>query len=98
MFCEFDKNKIHKERTFIFPLRPTAPFSKDFYIINNKENMLKYDEEKYDCSFSLYGFYYDVKEMELRTNKRNKKDIRKNRYYNIVLDYSLEDFKEEYNL
>ena len=101
IFCKFDKNKIHKERTFIFPLRPyngygirkktsifpLRPYNgygiKDFYIINNKENMLKYDEEEE----KFYGFYYDVKKMELI--KKDKKDKRKFRYYDIVLDYSL---------
>ena len=93
MFCEFDKNEIHKERTFIFPLRIHDKYSRqDCYIINNKENMLKYGEEEYGCSFSLNGFYYDVKEMKLCTNKKDK---RKKRYYNIVLDYYLENFKEE---
>ena len=44
--------------------------------------MIKYDEEEEE----IYGFYYDVKKMEL--NKNYKKDKRKFRYYNIVLDYS----------
>ena len=96
IFCEFHKNEIHKKRTFIFPLSPHNGYdSKDFYIINNKENMLKYDEEEEE-----YGFYYDVKEMKLSINnlslfskryKKDKKDERKFRYYNIVLDYSLKN-------
>ena len=42
IFCEFDKNEIHKERTFIFALRSPAGFHDDFYIINNKDDMLRY--------------------------------------------------------
>ena len=109
MFCEFDKNKIYKERTFILPLRSPIVYNKnlciykkDFYIINNKENLLKYDEEEeYGGDFRLYGFYYDVKEMNLFTNKKDKQDKRKNRYCDIDLDYYyLQDNEEhlEYKL
>ena len=41
IFCEFDKNEIHKERTFIFALRSPAGFDDDLYIIDNK-NISKY--------------------------------------------------------
>ena len=40
IFCEFDKNEIHKERTFIFALRSPVGYDDDFYIINNKDDIL----------------------------------------------------------
>ena len=45
IFCEFDKNEIHKERTSIFALRSPAGFHDDFYIINNKDDMLGYSSD-----------------------------------------------------
>ena len=46
IFCEFDNNEIHKERTFIFSLRSPSGKDDDFYIINNKDDMLiKYNED-----------------------------------------------------
>ena len=36
IFCEFNKNEIHKERTFIFALRSPSGFHDDFYIIITK--------------------------------------------------------------
>ena len=41
IFCEFDKNEIHKERTFIFPLRSPNGTDDEFYIINYKDNLLE---------------------------------------------------------
>ena len=40
IFCEFDKNEIHEERTFIFPLRSPDSFHGEFYIINYNDDLL----------------------------------------------------------
>ena len=78
-FCEFDKNEIHKERTFIFSLRSPAGTNGDFYIINQKD-MLSY---RYD-----YGD--DIKSMFLHSATNiDGKDERGNKYYEIVLGESL---------
>ena len=52
IFCEFDKNEIHKERTFIFPLRSPNGTDDEFYIINYKDNLLERSFGCYDdiCS------------------------------------------------
>ena len=86
MFCEFDQNEIHKERTFILALRSSDGYKK-FYIINNKENMLKYDHDESD-------YYYDVMRMFLSKYEKDEKDERKYKYYSIVLDNSLHNFEE----
>ena len=88
IFCKFDKNEIHKKRTFIFPLRSPAGYHDDFYIIN-QQNMLDYDEEDngdVKCKF-----------LHSATNK-DEKDERKDEYYSIVLDHSLYGDEEEYKL
>ena len=54
MFCEFDKNEIHKERTFIFALRSPAGTHDDYYIINYKDDLLR---KSFDDN---YNFYDDV--------------------------------------
>ena len=94
LFCEFDKNEIHKERTFIFALRSPACFYNDFYIINNKDDMLGYsydndddnDDDDIKCMFLL------------KSINKDKKDERKFKYYKIVLDYSLHEGKKEHKL
>ena len=87
IFCEFDKNEIHKERTFIFALRSPAGFHDDFYIINNKDDMLEYSSDG------------DVKSMFLhKATNKDEKDERKHHYYEIVLDHSLHGGKKEYKL
>ena len=70
IFCEFDKNEIHKERTFIFPLRSPEGSYDDFYIINYKDDLLR--------KFSDDGD--DVKILSLNTSsqKRQEKDKKKN--------------------
>ena len=79
IFCEFDKNEIHKERTFIFALRSPAGYEDDLYIINNKDNILSYSSN------------YDVKSMFLnRSTNRDEKDKRNFEYYDIALDYYLQ--------
>ena len=78
IFCEFDKNEIHKERTFIFALRSPAGFHDDLYIINNKDVMLEYSSDG------------DVKIMYLnKAPNKDEKDERKD-YYEIALDYCLQ--------
>ena len=121
IFCEFDKNEIHEERTFIFALRSPNGTDDTFYIINYKDNLLKrsfgdyddvfdddddifedfhngdYDKDEYDYDKD----YEDVKSMYLHvsSNKKNKKDKRKFKYYSIVLDESLYgDEEKEYKL
>ena len=89
IFCEFDKNEIHKERTFIFPLRSPTGYHNDFYIINEK-NILDYGYEDED------GY---IKRMFLHTaTNKDEKDKRKDKYYSIVLDESLHGGEEEYKL
>ena len=92
MFCEFDNNEIHKERTFIFQLRSPAGTHDDFYFINYKDNLLlKFsdDDEDDDDIISLY--------LHSSTNK-DEEDKRKFKYYSIVLDESLHGNKKEYKL
>ena len=79
-FCEFDKNEIHKERTFIFPLRSPAGTDDNFYIINYEDDLLrKYfpdDSDDIECMF-LY-----------ETHVNNKRSLDK--FINgIVKDYYL---------
>ena len=49
IFCEFDKNEIHKERTFIFPLRSPNATDDKFYIINYKHDLLERSFGCYDA-------------------------------------------------
>ena len=88
-FCEFDKNEIHKERTFIFPLRSPAGTHDDFYIINYEDDLLrKYfpdDSDDIEC-MSLYKTYVN--------NIKNPLDKLIN---GIVKDYYLSG-KKEYKL
>ena len=49
IFCEFDKNEIHKERTFIFPSRSPNGTDDDFYIINYKDDLLRRSFGCYDA-------------------------------------------------
>ena len=74
LFSKFDKNEIHKERTFIFALRSPAGFHDDLYIIDNKD-MLKFTSDG------------DIKSMYLHYS--NSKDESKD-YYEIDLDYCLQ--------
>ena len=48
IFCEFDKNEIHKESTFIFPLRSPNGTDDEFYIINYKDDLLRRSFGCYD--------------------------------------------------
>ena len=109
IFCEFDKNEIHKERTFIFALRSPAGFHDDFYIINNKDDMLRYysddddddddDDNDIKIMYLHIDFINDIKSnyLPFATNK-DEKDERKDKNYSIVLDASLHDFEKEYKL
>ena len=54
IFCEFDKNEIHKERTFIFPLRSPSGTHDDFYIINGEDILKKFYYIIYDSDDSVY--------------------------------------------
>ena len=60
IFCEFDKNEIHKERTFIFPLRSPNGTDDKFYIINYKDDLLRrsfgcYDAISYSDDEEIFG-------------------------------------------
>ena len=91
IFCEFDKNEIHKERTFIFALRSPAGSHDDFYIINNKDYLIEYSSDDDDFKSMFLRFTNkDIRGLFLPfvTNK-DEKDERKNKYYSIVLNYSL---------
>ena len=96
IFCEFDKNEIHKERTFIFPLRSRADCGGYFYIISQKD-MLRYN----------YGVVDDIKSMSLHSATNiDGKDKRRNKYeivlgeslYEIVLGKALYENGKEYKL
>ena len=49
IFCKFDKNEIHKERTFIFPLRSPNGTDDRYYIMNYKDNLLERSFGCYDA-------------------------------------------------
>ena len=85
-FCEFDKNEIHKERTFIFELKSSAAPHGYFHFIN-KDDMLEYFSD------------VDVKFLFLhKATNIDKKDERKFKYYEIVLNHSLYGGGKEYKL
>ena len=105
MFCEFDNNEIHKERTFIFALRSPSGSHDDHYVINYKYNLLRkssdidIDDIDNDDSDNDDSDNEDVKSMFLHvsSNKKDEKDVkdeRKFKYYSIVLDESLYGEKE----
>ena len=88
IFCEFDKNEIHKERTFIFALRSPAGFHDDFYIINNKDDILScypVDDNEVKSMFLSYS--------------SNKVDFLDSMFFNSnVSKYYLDDGEKEYKL
>ena len=99
IFCKFDKNKIHKKRTFIFALRSPTGYDDDYYIINYKDDMLRCcsdDDDISSCSSSSDDD--DVKSMFLhKSTNKDEKDKRKFKY-GVVLDHSLYGGKKEYKL
>ena len=106
IFCEFDKNEIHKERTFIFALRSPAGYDDDFYIINNKDYMLEYSSDDNDDIKTMFLSEYINKDEKDDINtmflgeyiNKDEKDERKYKYYHIVLDHFLYGDKKEYKL
>ena len=86
IFCEFDKNEIHKERTFIFALRSPAGLHDDFYIINNKYDILRYySDDKVKTMFLSYS--------------SNKDDFLISKFFNSnVSKYSLQEGEKEHKL
>ena len=68
IFCEFDKNEIHKEITFIFQLRSPNGTHGDFYIIDEKDLIHDYN---YDDESMEVMYLWDSK------NKKNEEDERK---------------------
>ena len=59
IFCEFDKNEIHKDSTFIFPLRSPNGTDDNFYIINYKDDLLRrsfgcYDDVTYSDDEKIF--------------------------------------------
>ena len=90
IFCKFDKNEIHKERTFIFQLRSPEGSHDDFYIINYEDELLrKYDDD--DESVKTM-FLTPIEEDE------DEEDKRKHSYYYIVSDYCLYHRGKEHKL
>ena len=87
IFCEFDKNEIHKEMTFIFQLRLPNGEHGSLYIINNVDLKRKYEDDNRLISLFLHN-----------NTIKNKEDKRKNKYYSIVLDESLHGEEVEYQL
>ena len=72
IFCEFDKNEIHKERTFIFALRSPAGFHDDYYIINNKEDMLRRSSDDDVTSMYLHKSSNKYKQFSFYGEKEYK--------------------------
>ena len=94
IFCEFDKNELHKERTFIFPLRSPGGTHDEFYIINYNDDLLRYEDGVRDIDSDEN----DLKIMFLHTaTKKDKKDKRRFTYYSIVLDEALCGRKKNIN-
>ena len=77
IFCKFDNNEIHKERTFIFPLRSPNGTDDDYYNINYQYDFLRKrsicnknytdEEDEEDGMISLY-------------NPSNEKDEEEDKY------------------
>ena len=98
-FCEFDKNEIHKERTFIFALRSPAGFHDDFYIINYKDDLIrKYysdddsdddDNDDIECMFLHKATNEDI---------NNDENFIKKIKCGVFNKYSLHGGKKEYKL
>ena len=62
-FSEFDKKQLHKEKTFIFPLRSPVGFCDNFFIIDDK-NIFKSSSDDKDDDLDLMSLgynYYDNK-------------------------------------
>ena len=100
IFCEFDHNEIHNERTFIFALRSPAGYHDVQYNINNGDDMLnKYDFDAGADVNIMDLYYYDDNLNEGRfSRKKNKKDKRIGERYDIVLNFYLCDLKNYYRL
>ena len=108
IFCKFDNNEIHKERTFIFPLRSPNGTDDDYYFINYKDYFLNKrsiccenyfidkkdedEEEEEDEDGTIALFLHNP------SNEKEVKDKRQNEYYSVVLDNSLYSCKKEYLL
>ena len=108
IFCEFDNNEIHKERTFLFPLRSPNGTDDDFYNINYKFDLLRKksvcyeddDSEDDDSEDDDSEDEYGIKALFLHypSNEKEVKDERKSKYYSIVLENSLYSGEKEYKL
>ena len=99
MFCEFDNNEIHKERTFIFALRSPAGSDDDYYIINYKDDLLNKSDNFYDdIKHEDYSYEDDNDDIEIMSLHSSSYKKRKSKYYSIVLDESLYGDEKEYKL
>ena len=99
IFCEFDKNEINKERTFIFGLRSPAGSHDDFYNINNKNYLIEYSSDDDVKSMYLHFTNKDIRALFFPfVVNRDEKDERKHKNYSIVLDYSLIDGEKDHKL
>ena len=61
MFCKFDKNKIHKNYTFIFAHRSVDGSHDSFYELNGKEYVANRDKEDGLRSMFLDNVEFDKK-------------------------------------
>ena len=88
IFCEFDKNEIHKESTFIFPLRSPNGTDDEFYIINYKDDLLR----------RSFGCYDDV---TFSDDEKIFDDIHNGEYdreeYNYHKDYDIKTMFLHFN-
>lgn len=93
-FSEFDKNEIHKNRTFIYQLRSPNWSDDDFYILDGTDFIRIYHEEDGN----------DVKGLSLTTEDREISFVVKSRYKgNYVVKKGIiiqdgEERKDEYEL
>ena len=67
LYCVFDNNELHKERTFISALRSPAGFYDDYYYIDNKDLLKITPDEDIKTMFLCYNGckdenrqYYDI--------------------------------------
>ena len=100
IFCEFDHNELHNERTFIFALRSPAGYHDVHYIIYNGDDMLNEYDSDADADVNIMDLYhYDNNLNKGRfSRKENKKDRRIGKRYERVLNFYLYDSKNFYRL
>ena len=88
VFCVFDKNELHKERTFIFQWRSPEGTRDDFYIIDGKD-VIHDDDDDADESMEVM-YLWDPAD-------KDEEDERINKYYRNFLGNVLL-VRQEYRL